>query len=493
MLRVSGPLARDLPIPLIQQSFSYLNSPCLSFCVIVESRHEERNSTILSTSEQIPAVHAVLQDGTLFRALLRCLQLPYNSDAESSDGNGSSTAAPNLLAGRKRSSSVINEPPENRGTKMLKTMHSPVPTVRNKVYTASQPTFNLAQLVSTILYMALMHLDHWPAPLIRAYADDCFGPRLWVDDEGCRMLVQNLALVHIDVYATETSDQMKKDASSVAEAYRHFSLTSVHTTPNGKTKHLASSHEVERGGISSIKIGRDRSMSMTYEMEANELPIEEHSSSADEHDCILNSVRRVRSGEDSSSGEEDEEVLTTTGSQDSNSQGGESRLNTPSVLLFSSNGSSKTSEKLRPRLEIELYPKVFSNVILEPIRQRFFDANLDLAHEFVCQSLSERLEMKSKQNSSLLQTLPSFATIPGVRRQIASNLEKWLQSPALAGLSRTLFAATVQLMRNLDPPLPDDIEAINSILEMKLKANQVRTSIRLGFVRNYKHELIGAF
>jgi hypothetical protein len=48
-------------------------------------------------------------------------------------------------------------------------------------------------------------------------------------------------------------------------------------------------------------------------------------------------------------------------------------------------------------------------------------------------------------------------------------------------------------MRNLDPPLPDDIEAINSILEMKLKANQVRTSIRLGFVRNYKHELIGAF
>jgi integrator complex subunit 1 len=56
---------------------------------------------------------------------------------------------------------------------------------------------------------------------------------------------------------------------------------------------------------------------------------------------------------------------------------------------------------------------------------------------------------------------------------VAENLEKWLQSPALAGLARNLFASTVQNMKNIDPPLEADLRAVDSILDMRLKANQV--------------------
>ena len=47
-----------------------------------------------------------------------------------------------------------------------------------------------------MLFISIRHLDHWPAPLVRAYAEDCFGERLWVDDEKCKDLVQNLSLIH---------------------------------------------------------------------------------------------------------------------------------------------------------------------------------------------------------------------------------------------------------------------------------------------------------
>jgi len=73
--------------------------------------------------------------------------------------------------------------------------------------------------------------------------------------------------------------------------------------------------------------------------------------------------------------------------------------------------------------------------------------------------------------------LPSFTAIPAVRRLIADNLERWLQSPALAGLARALFSATVSQMRNVDPPLVEDLRALDSILGMKLKANQVRSCL----------------
>ena len=121
-----------------------------------------------------------------------------------------------------------------------------------------------------------------------------------------------------------------------------------------------------------------------------------------------------------------------------------------------------------------LYPIRQRHLNLVRVRQRFFGANREYAQKLVSSSLSSRLDVKTKQNSGLLQSLPSFTAIPGIRSLIARNLEKWLQSPALAGLARTLFSCTVNEMKNVDPPLEEDIKAIDSMLSMKLKANQVR-------------------
>ena len=103
--------------------------------------------------------------------------------------------------------------------------------------------------------------------------------------------------------------------------------------------------------------------------------------------------------------------------------------------------------------------------------------NLQHAHKAIAGSLSERLDLKSKQNSKLLMALPSFVSIPAVRLLTAQHLERWLQSPALSAQARTLFAATVQNMSNVDPPLPEDIQAIDSIMEMKPKANQLNMHV----------------
>lgn len=126
-----------------------------------------------------------------------------------------------------------------------------------------------------------------------------------------------------------------------------------------------------------------------------------------------------------------------------------------------------------------MYPIQQRLLRLERVRQRFFGINLEKAHELITVCFCDRLDVKSKQNSSLLHCLPSFTSIPGVRCLIAANLEKWLQSPALAGLARTLFSSTVNNMKNVDPPLPEDLQAIDSFIGMRLKANQVTTVARL--------------
>ena len=120
-----------------------------------------------------------------------------------------------------------------------------------------------------------------------------------------------------------------------------------------------------------------------------------------------------------------------------------------------------------------LYPLFQRNLNISAVRQRFCGKNLDAACAAIITTLTERMDVKSKQNSNLLQCLPSFTSIPGVRCQIAANLEKWLQSPALAGLARNLFASIVNNMKNADPPLDEDLKAIDSIITMRLKANQV--------------------
>ena len=201
---------------------------------------------------------------------------------------------------------------------------------------------------------------------------------------------------------------------------------------------------------------------------------------------FLSHKQSMGEGDESDYGQEDEEALTTTIVKSAQDDGGSSSLGEEdeevviSAKSFSGDDNSlarsspvsKTSE-LPPRLE----PIAQESLIFERARQRYFGINLEHVHCAISASLKKRLDIKNNQNSGLLQALPRFAGIPEVRRLITANLEKWLQSPALAGLARSHFAQTMSMMKNTDPPLPADLDAIDNILSMRLKANQLNAHV----------------
>ena len=75
--------------------------------------------------------------------------------------------------------------------------------------------------------------------------------------------------------------------------------------------------------------------------------------------------------------------------------------------------------------------------------------------------------------------LLDFVSDPTVRELASSHLEKWLQSPALSTLARSLFSSIVRELKNTEPPLPEDVKCIQNLLKMNLKTNQVRSSLKL--------------
>jgi len=419
------------------------------------------------------------------------------------------------------------EPPNNKAFKLT---HSPVPAGRLKLggaasgpstdaifRSAKTPTLSIPVMAATILFVAFEHVDHWPAPLVKAYADDCFGPRAWVDDPACQLLVQNLQLVHNDSSGAscdkETPDDPNRaaDAKAVMEAYLDFEKTSAELEASGGDASVNGNQNVaqgvptpldsqqarRRGSLSSTGsfpsiqrqksnsgVEDDFSVSSSRKSSENQIEMDDDSDSGDEvgEEMVVTSVQTASDsskkfpesqrtkpppksddGNSSSSGEEeDEEVAHLAAKTD--------------VSLQSQGSQTKTDGTKSPIFRKGLYPLVQSRLNLVRVRQRYFGLNRDSACESVAQSLSDRLDVKSKQNSGLLQCLPSFTGIPVVRQLIAENLEKWLQSPALAGLARTLFSSTVNHMKNSDPPLEADLRAIDCILSMRLKANQVRQS-----------------
>jgi hypothetical protein len=393
-------------------------------------------------------------------------------------------------AGRKRAGSFGDVVPESTASKTLKLVHSP--QVSKRTFSYSKPQFNVKIVAATILYTAFEHLDHWPVLLVKAYAEDCFGPRSWVDEPACQLLVENLALSHGggggDHATAEDDDEEKAaDALMVAEFYR------MQETPDAPASNQGSPvRQRQRGSMSSISsqislpapppplTARSRATSIG----SVDIPIpkpikavnnsastngEGHDSDSGDDEEVEISPKADKKSEDdggssSSSGEEDEEVVVPTKSFD----GEDTSKSSPSSKVPSSTSSKK------PGQQTLTYPVVQENLNLIRIRQRYFGLNLEYAHLAVSSSLSDRLDVKSKQNSGLLQTLPSFTSIPSVRSLITGNLEKWLQSPALSGLARSLFSRTVNMMKKVDPPLPADLEAIDNILSMRLKANQVR-------------------
>ena len=185
---------------------------------------------------------SVVHNQSLFNALLSCLKSTTDSPdiSMAAASGGSQVHQP-----RKRNHSLDlshtnTEAIANKSTKLAygQSPHAGKRTLNSHSSTQShhqsqQPEMNVRLVAATILFVAFDPLDHWPVPLVEAYAEDCFGGRTWVDDPACRPLVENLMLVHTGVNAedptlqTESGDdngleseRAAAEAKMVAEFYR---------------------------------------------------------------------------------------------------------------------------------------------------------------------------------------------------------------------------------------------------------------------------------
>jgi integrator complex subunit 1 len=305
-------------------------------------------------------------------------------------------------------------------------------------------------IAASIFYVSLRHLTHWPAQLLHAYAEDAFGPRLWVDHNECAVFVANLQLAH-DKKALEmkTVGQVLQEAEQVANFYASMMSNLPPDDEGVDEDEVYSNPSHPRQCSFTFSSGET---DLAREASIEEAQFSENDSDSGEEEVVdvgsaVKSTSRSGGGDDSSSSGE-EEVLTTEASFD-----------------------------VVKKPLMALYPVSSTRINLESIRPRYFGINSDVGLMGISQALSARLETKSKQNSRLLQTLPDFCTLPGVRSLIATNLEKWLQSPALSGAARTLFTTTVHYLEDCDPPLPEDLETIDAVLDMQLKANQLNIHV----------------
>ena len=482
---------------------------------------------------------AVVHNQTLFQALVSCLKSTTECiESSSSTTSGGSHLNPTPTSGaRKRNHSldlshIVSDVIPN---KSMKLSHGQSPHVGKRMINAAasaaasssyhnaKPQMNIRQLAATILYTALEPLDHWPVPLVEAYAEDCFGIRSWVDDPVCKLLVENLSLVHSgdvkEQQETMSSDNVENkiefeaDALMVAEFYQsqksknktvnNVVASSLITSPykispkaDAKRRgSLCSSASNDTGSVIPMAPSLSRQRSASFGSESvNSQPKPNGSSSPKKRPRISPQTKKAKSksGDESDSGDEEEIALSTSLSKPSEDGDGSSSSSGEDEEVLMEERSIDGSEiavEMSPKQdhgstasdppppERLTYPVLQRKLKLSKVRQRYFGTNLEYAHLAVSEKLSERLEVKSKQNSGLLQCLPSFISIPNVRRLITANLEKWLQSPALSGLARSLFTITVNNMKNVDPPLEADLDTLDNVLSMRLKANQLNAHV----------------
>jgi hypothetical protein len=307
----------------------------------------------------------------------------------------------------------------------MKLTHSPVPpsgTARAGTKMTSnndssggqqqypRPSLNVSILAATILYGALQHIDHWPAPLMKVYADDCFGARKWVDLKECELLVKNLALAHAPENEGNNNNEVGEsvalmvaaDADTVAATYRDFVVEEGESIPTIKRSTSVESSQGRRNSLSSTGSHSIGHHPTGISVPDDSIDMEEEKDESD--------------GGESSSGDEDDEVEELLVTMNGNS---------PNVLASSPRNEHAVEER-------KLYPVNQRLINVDEIRQRYFGSNRHSAHEMIVKSLSGRLDVKSKQNSGLLFTLPSFMAVPEVRQVATENLERWLQSPAVS-------------------------------------------------------------
>lgn len=399
----------------------------------------------------MPAMLAVLSDPRLFASLLRCLKLPLpdsESDAVSSSPATRNRTLPNPnnhnprtnQAGRKRSMSFSNNDSNSKLAKSCPTS-SPMQSkgLSNNRKNGETMSLPIHLIAASIFYVSLQHLDHWPAPLLHAYAEDTFGPRMWVDRPECQLLVSNLKLVHDKNIFAETTKiddpNLIESAGKVANYYMTMmqnipeEVSLPHTKPDVVMRTISQSSVVDPAFPDDSDSGEEE----IVEVSMGKVEMKSTSSKA---------------GDDSSSSGEEEVIAMENTTTERN------------------NVINQDPFPVQPR-----------EINLKRIRPRYFGLNREQGFLEISTALAERLEVKSKQNSKLLQTLPNFCIVPGVRALAARNLERWLQSPALSGAARVLFSSTVNFFEDCDPPLSDDLEAIDAILSMHLKANQLNMHI----------------
>lgn len=471
---------------------------------------------------EIPAITAVVQDPTLFEALVCCLKvssgglLNDNDRAEGSSKLGHSSGGHHHPGtnSRKRTNSIPSEDLHSHASKAIKLSHSPTPSatrlfghsrnhaVETNANSEFNPTLNVRVVAATILYISFAHLDHWPVHLVRAYAEDCFGPRLWVDNENCKLLVENLRLVHTsqpkendndDGDAKMTDTAVLEDAARVSDHYsRMFDFLAEHESrTNSNNNHQLSPVQPRRGSVSSVGSSGGQFASLKKSSSKDDESSVAGNGSKEKQPVKRKPPKTKRKstsddGASSSSGEEDEEVIVTKKSGgDDTAASSPSKKPMEADMRGSPTGSHISSDvggkgdnsRLSSPPKRRLYPLTQQKLNLLKVRQRYFGINKENAHMAISFALAERLDSKAKQNSALLQSLHSFTSAAGVRTLIAGKLEKWLQSPGLSGLARTLFTSTVKSIENCDPPKPQDLEAIRKILDMRLKANQLSAHI----------------
>ncbi|KAL7554730.1 hypothetical protein ACHAWF_018265 [Thalassiosira exigua] len=390
----------------------------MGYCVHL-ARDQDALATSLRSGKQycnglpfaeLPAIRSLVTDPLLFQRVISMLSQNHTSAGTAGAQNPSHTALPpstsyQQIQGRKRSPSEDVSHCASRKKLLLS------PTPSNLVHQKQAPLHSgcegpkgqllekISVLAANILHTALRHADNWPVQIMKAYAEDMFGPRNWVDNERCKAFVSNLDL---SLQPSEVDGACDRNSTSAIEAEIYFSSLISR----------ASQSDAPHQKVLSTKEKRKHA--------------------------------KQSQSSDSSSGEE--EVLTASSS-----------LSVPDhshSLKVIFHASSISKRQVRPRYHM-----------------------LDPVFEVVSDAFQERLNSKSKQNVRLLQVLPSFLCIPRVRCLASHHLERWLQSPALAGLARNLLGLIVQELQSVEPPLPDDLKVIDNILRLNLKANQLSMHI----------------
>ena len=504
------------------------------------------------TPSELPAITAILSDPQLFSALIACLKPPAPTETNEAaptggrlsgrpvvrvggggsvvglanrmgrpGGSSSSglvhSASSGSLVGRKRSLSLASEndsmPQQQqqsfKSPKLVSASPKPKPSnsqlqlqIQGGGVSTKQELFNTRIVAAALLMAALHHLDHWPAPLMEAYAQDAFGPRLWVDRDECAHLVQNLALCHDTSNSskpTTTTETMKlQEAELVATYYTNLlkngsvvdkddendTHATTTTTTIAEESDLWFSSSPQKKNLRHPPPRIKTTTTTTTQSLPNTI---ERTASVDKN-ATYEPNDDDSSDSDSSGDEEIVEVSTGTAQQQQQPKANESK---PATAALNADGSSSSSGEEEVVMADSFdnnntnggrnppYPIRPTTLNLTRIRPRYCGVNRDMAFEYIGMALQERLSTRTKkQNSRLLQCLPTFCTVPRVRSLVALFLERWLQSPALSGAARTLFAVLVRHMRCVkDPPLSDDLQATDSILSMQLKANQLNVHI----------------